>query len=453
MKQFKAILLSLVLIVNVMSPAAVCASNANTVSDAFTPALKADEKVTLSSEADTAAYKNAVFITEAEFLCSKSINDGITVVYGSNLDVDALNERIYGKISVEKEDYVTQGYADDLVYDESTGEYIHDDSPYYGMPIADLIETEEAEEIELTTIEHENVYIAIFSNDGDKISKTYVSVYYDADVDADVIDNFIEAELSEESLDNYLKDELNRQTERNSFSASTANTRAASYSRIVDETVRQASKIANYTVSSNTYPVMVYKYRSVYTSILIANELVDRDRYILHNSAYITPGNAISSSEASGIYNNQYRNAIVVCGAKVFFENKYPEMDYYIDMMPKLNDSNVTDVSSISIDLGVSAFGLSASIPIAFETGSKVAASYKFTPEDQCYFMFEGTTLLYRKCLSTEPFLIASTASLSSGYSQLYTTFGTHVKYHFGANTSDCVWSGRATDVYYENNE
>ncbi len=447
MKPLRVALLSLLLITSIVLPSLLLGASAQAVSDDLIPALKAEEEVTLFFKADSSAYKNAVFVTETEFLHSKSINDGITVVYGSNLDISALDEHIYGKISVEKPGSAYQDRADDLVYDENTGEYVRDDSPYFGAPTADLIKTEENKKIEPTVIEYENTYIAILSKDGDMISKAYVSVIYDADVDSDVIDAFVEAELSNEALDNYLKDELNRQAERTTVS------KAASTSRIVDETVRNASKISNYTVSSGTYPLMVYKYRSVYTSILIANDLVDRDRYFLHNYAYITPGNSISSSEAPGIYNDTYGNAIVVCGAKAFFENKYPEMDYYVGMMPMVNDSDITDVSSISIDMGMGSFGLVSSIPISFETNSKVAASYKFSPDDECYFMFEGTSALYRECLSTEPFLIASTASLSSGYSQLYTTFGTHVKYHFGAQINNCVWSGRATDVYYENNE
>ncbi len=450
MKHPKTILLSLLLICSLLLPSTVFAANIEgNGTESLTPALKAEEEITLSMDVSNTTYESAVFMSESEFLRSRASLDGITVVYGSNLDVDAINERLYGSISVEKEGSAWKNELDS-VYDETTGKYLSNDQfSDISLDNVTIVEDDDDTDDVVFADEKENVYIAIISQENGRTIKSYVSVIYESDVSEEVIEKFVEADTTEAALDNYLKDELNRRVQISRVPA----TLMASSSRIVDETVRNASAIANYTVSSNVYPVMVYKYKSVYTSILIENELKDRDRYILHASAYITPGNAISSSEAEGIYNNKYKNAIVVCAGKVFFENKYPEMDYYVDMTPKVTSDNITNVSSISLDFSLSAFGLAASIPISFETGGKVASSYKFTMEDQCYYMFEGTSNLYRKCLSTEPFLIASAVSFSSGYNQLYTTFGTHVKYHFGASASNCTWSGRAIDVYYENND
>lgn len=450
MKHPKTILLSLLLVCSILLPSAAFAANIEeNGTESLTPALKAEEEITLSMDVSNTTYESAVFMSESEFLRSRASLDGITVVYGSNLDVDAINERLYGSISVEKEGSAWKNELDS-VYDEATGKYLPNDQ-FSDISLDNITTVEDDDDTDDVVFadEKENVYIAIISQENGRTIKSYVSVIYESDVSEEVIEKFVEADTTDAALDNYLKDELNRRVQISGVPA----TLASSSSRIVDETVRNASAIANYTVSSNVYPVMVYKYKSVYTSILVANELKDRDRYILHASAYITPGNAISSSEADGIYNNKYKNAIVVCAGKVFFENKYPEMDYYVDMTPKVTSDNITNVSSISLDFSLSAFGLAASIPINFETGGKVASSYKFTMEDQCYYMFEGTSNLYRKCLSTEPFLIASAVSFSSGYSQLYTTFGTHVKYHFGASASNCTWSGRAIDVYYENND
>lgn len=449
MKHPKTILLSLLLVCSLLLPSTVFAADVDgNNADSLTPALKSEEEISLSMDVSLQTYEDAVFMSEAEFLRSRAALDGITVVYGSNLDVDAINERLYGSISVEKEGSAWKNELDS-VYDEATGKYLPNDR-FSDIPLDNITTVEDDDTDDAVFAdEKENVYIAIISRENGRTIKSYVSVIYESDVSEEVIEKFVEADTTEAALDNYLKDELNRRVQISGVPA----TLLASSSRIVDETVRNASSIANYTVSSNVYPVMVYKYKSVYTSILIENELKDRDRYILHASAYITPGNAISSSEADGIYNNKYKNAIVVCAGKVFFENKYPEMDYYVDMTPKVKSDNITNVSSISLDFSLSAFGLAASIPISFETGGKVASSYKFTMEDQCYYMFEGTSNLYRKCLSTEPFLIASAVSFSSGYNQLYTTFGTHVKYHFGASASNCTWSGRAIDVYYENND
>ncbi len=449
MRRAKTLFLIFTILINVTFPSAVYALESDKNNVKLTPAFKADDEVVLFSKANIAAYENAVFVTETDFLNSKAVNDGITVVYGSNLNVDALNRHITGDIAINKEGNATQGFATDLTYDEITGEYICDDSPYYGMPYSNTTASETSKQ---TNSESENVYIAIFSKYGDRIDKTYVSVLYDKDVNAQVINDFVSAEISDTALDNYLKDEVNR-LYKQPLGFSSDKARASSSTRIVDRTTSINSKIINLQRGSSVYPVMAYKRNSVYTSILIANELQNEDAYLLHSSAYITPSSAISSSEASGIYNDTYGNAIVTCAAKVFFENKYPNVDYYVGMQPAVNNSNINNVGSLSLDMGISFAGLSLSFPVFFTTGSKVACSYHFTRLEQCYFMFEGTTALYRKCVSTEPFLIESIVSFSSGYSQLYTTYGTHVKYHIDANTNQCTWSGRAIDVYYENNE
>lgn len=404
-------------------------------------AIGTEDKISVDSFFSTSLDAQKIFaskkiIRSDELSENHVFNDGLSIIVGYNINIDAIKME------------ATENYSSSII-DQQKSVLLQSQSKAIGYD------------------DISNTYMIMCMKNGERYDFEYISVTYAPDVSIDVINKFINYKTSTESIDIYAKnficDQITNNTSAYNDTLSNS-TRASSYTRVVATQRDTNYYIANYTTYDGAvYPLMVFKNDITYQATLVANELEDQDLYVIVAYVNITPGNSISSSEAeelsntTGLCNTSYRNAIVVQGVRTIFENMFPEHDYYISMSPNnsLSDANG---QSITVSLGLPP-AVSVSYDLSFNTASTVSMSTSFDADGQCQVQFEGTlnaldNIIYNPCLSTEPFSYTAGVYLSSGGNILYTSVATDILFYFQYPGEDsAVWAGSAREFYYENTE
>lgn len=392
--------------------------------------LVANERIQESYEAYQ-LYSDRTIISCQDFVSKKmSLEDGVTVIYGKNIDVYA------GKLFNQTQ------------FKSCEKNILHD---AVNNPNAFNCSTECI------------TYMLICMKQDNIIDAEYVSVTYEKDVDINVINAFIECETEAYAIDarvmNFICDYVSGGLFANNLDNSN-NARASSLTTTV-QTLRDTNYyIANYTTNTGSvYPLMIYKKEITYVAQLQANELPEDDLYIIMAYVTVIPGNDISSLEAaeyasinrSEIYNSTYGNAIALKSIRTIFENLFPDMDYYINMSPR---GSLTDVAgrTLSISLGLPP-SISVEVLLDFVSDSQIDMTTEFDPYGKCVVQFDSSHSILSENLSTEMFNYTAGVYMYSGSTTLSTRVATDIMYYFQPYQShSAVWSGSAREFYYENN-
>lgn len=307
------------------------------------------------------------------------------------------------------------------------------------------------------------------------IDVEYVSVIYEDDVNPDNVDRFVSSQLSkaniEKSVLEFLDDQiktsnsaLNRlenkteATQIKSMGSNTYSTTAAILPYVAVRIRDTSHYIANYTYLWYEYPVMIYKNNITYEAIFIPDGLEDDNSYFIIAYAYITPGNAISSSAAEGIYNDTFGEKIIVCGAKTQFFNEWPELgDYFITMSPMNNglstrDINGRDVSfKLATDLEEISLEFNISAP---DEDSIINMTTHFDAEDITYveFLAEQEVLFSKTyvAIAEDTFYYTAGVYMNSSTHILDTKVGTGIYFCFENKIETLRFAGLSNDIYYE---
>ncbi len=397
------------------------------------PVINVDTIFSVSTDAQE-IYETTNIVSYEDILTTDyELNDGLTVICGSDISLDNLS--FDGQIS-------------------SVASEINKNS--LNSAQSDYINTPATES---------NTYMVLCMKKGERVDLQYVSVTYEKDVNASNVETFITAELSDSAVDSRVRDFICGQV----TDTSSAYNAVSSVSLLSSPTTKVVLRItdtnyyiANYNISSGSYPLMIFKKDITYEATLVANDL-DEDSYIIMAYVYLTPGNDISSftaaeyasMSASGIYNDDYSNAIAIKGIKTTFFNFYPEKDRFIDMAPKTSIDDVNN-ETISISLGVPP-SISLSFNVTTSTRSKINMTTEFNATGQCKVQFEAFKRflsITRPNLSTEQFTYNAGVYMSSGSNVLNTGVSTIVKYYFqNADSDSAIWvdGGGTFALYYEN--
>ncbi len=416
------------------------------------------------NETAQAIYASSSFIPSDELDADFEPSDGLTVIYGSNLSVeDIFTKKSYDEVLSLKKEVCGAAESDTdtcYVYDEATDSYVYyEDDAQTGQSGADTTGSDDGTDDDCVTPES-NTFIVMCMQNGKRRDVEYVSVSYEDSVDISVIDALVASYLADDMLTSRVKDFICEQV--GTVDSAYYGTLSTSASSTIVMQLRDTNyHIANYTVSSTSYPVMVYKKNITYRAALVSNTLEDCDPYIISASVTITPGSDITSSEAaeysslsaSGIYNDKYSSKVRILAAKTYYENLFPDQDYYVSMSPM---SSITDVNGRTFTISLSPGGVSLSFDLNLSTSATVNLVTDFEPEGTSYVMFvaEKGLLVSYPTISEEKFSYNSAVDFSSGYSTLYTNVGTNIKYYFKGTDPDTVttWWGTTKEFYYENN-
>ncbi|MCD7747290.1 MAG: hypothetical protein LUI61_03000 [Firmicutes bacterium] len=467
----KSIVRKLVSTTLILTMVLICATAIFILADEESSEANASSTGIVFEESKTAQeiYASSNFIPSDELDADFEFSDGLTVIYGSNLSVkDIFIKKSYDEIVSEKDAAAESESSDQSSgEDELTNEEYQEIDNFYGYTASEStgsVDSEEtddnAEEIETNASSETNTFIIMCLQSGGKRDIEYVSVSYEDDVDIAVINGFVEGNLESEALSTCTKDFICEKlgSANSVYNSGSTELSATSTTSLVMTLKDTNYYIANYTPSSSStsYPLMIYKKNIIYNANIIANKLTDANTYVLTSYVTVTPGNAISTSEANGyasrtdLKNSTYKNAIIVKGVKSYYENLFPNQDYYITMSPM---ENKTNVNGMTFTVSTGAPGISSASFVAdFETGAKVNMDYSFDSTGTSYVKFEGyKNGIYSACLSTEQFSFITSVYLYSGYDILYTNVGTNILYYFqGTDPSAAKWAGTPREFYYE---
>ena len=157
----------------------------NSNSETFVPASMADANIHLI-ENGLPLFESANIIRYAENMQLDELEEGVTVIYGSDIDVDAVEKQLFG---IDKKELKRQR----------------------GKASADTVEPESDDTDVVPTVEI--AYILMYYKYGDSVEREYVSSTYSADVDRAVIDKFIDYDTSDIAIKNYTKQFINKLVE------------------------------------------------------------------------------------------------------------------------------------------------------------------------------------------------------------------------------------------------
>ena len=395
-----------------------------TCSTSFQGASASNDTITTSAEIRqlTKIYESVKFV-EYDELISKGakIDDGMTVIYGNNIDTRKL------------------------------------------FPASD---TENAQGTKTHNLAEpdpmQNTYMAICMKHGGRVDVQYVSVSRGDCVDSACIDAFINSQLAENNLsgriNRFISDQITDST--SAYNSGTISTQASPSTRVVLNVKDTNYHIDNYVLASGrAYPLLMYRKDITYQALLVANELED-DLYVVVAFVNVTPGTKISSFtqdelnsiEGASLYNRTYGNAIAIKGIRTIFEDKFPDVDYFIHMSPNSGLTNVNN-KTISVSLGLPP-SVSVSFDVVTDSLSRIDMTTSFEARGKCTVQFEAFKILVGSpCISTDPFSYTAGVYMYSGGNVLYTTAATDILYYFQPSGPDsAVWSGSLRELYYENN-
>lgn len=424
-----------------------------------------DMKIELVKEGKT-LFDTAMFINYEENMHFDELQDGVTVIYGYDIDVDAVEKQLLGldrsSLKAEKTKNLTdlteygydspvdsdgnlvQGYNEEFAKEHPAEEY------------KDIRVIAGKEQLAENIVEsNEIVYIIIFNKVGDRVDRDYICVDYDVGVDMSAIETFINYDLSDVAVKNYTKQFINNQiaNETSAFNAARSEESApisSEVSKLVDSARKFPHFIGKIKLNGNEYPLMIYKATCEYYTFLEANDLTKGDPYQLITRMTVTPGNMIPSSEHDGIYNDRYKNQIVILGARNQLINIYPDGDDVNNIQPALTDSDVNGryfpINSVT--------GKNYGFDLDCDTSGKVSMTYSSNHNGTSFVEIEGySTTLTKSVLSTSTFILGTEGGILSENVILNTKFGSQVKYYFQSYGEDsAIWAGSEYEVYYVNN-
>ena len=371
--------------------------------------------------------KDALLISYNSFVQSDCIvEDGLTVVYGENINIEIIEQKSEIKMMAGSSD----------------------------------------------ATESKNTYMVLYMKNGATLDIEYVSVSYDNDVNPNNISQFVASQLSDTGIDNTISDflseqvnstesALNRSNRDNECMASYATTSTQS-NRVVERVRNTGYYIDNYEGLINDYPLVIYKKNITYEAVYVPDNLDDTDTYYIVAYVYVTPGNAISSSSYSGVYNDQYGEKIIVCGAKTQFFNLFPDDeygDYFIDMRPMNNGISQNDVNGEEVQVSISTNGEEVSLDFCITSPDDTAVINMvthFDPDDISYVEFLTETRSEFPFSSTyvpiadDQFYYNAYVYMSSAGNVLYTKAGTGIYYCFTNDDTSLRFAGSAQEIYYE---
>ena len=424
-----------------------------------------DMKIELVKEGKT-LFDTAMFINYEENMHFDELQDGVTVIYGHDIDVDAVEKQLLGldrsSLKAEKTKNLTD--LTEYGYDSpvgSDGNLVQDYNEEFEKkhPAEEFKDIAAIDDNKLTSepvVESkEIVYIAIYNKIGERVDRKYICIDYDINVDMSAIETFINYDLSNIAVENYAKQFINNQIsdETSAFNAAISgetSIMSSESSKLVDSAEKKSCYISNIKLNGNEYPLMVYKATCEYYTFLEANDLTKGVPYQLITRMTVTPGNMIPSSEHDGIYNDRYKNQIVILGARNQLKNIYPDGDVVNNIQPALTDSDVNGryfpINSVT--------GKNYGFNLDCDTSGKVSMTYSLNPKGTSFVEIEGhSTLLTRAVLSTSTFILGTEGGILSENVILNTKFGSQVKYYFQSYGEDsAVWAGSEYEVYYVNN-
>lgn len=359
-------------------------------------------------------YENARYISKDVFEITEDEKweNGLTVLYGSDLDESTIKKFVEKKTPIAKTDYA----------------------------ILDAVMPED---------EYTNIYMVMrLVNDGFMDVKI-VSVSYAEEVNVNTIENFVASQLEKTAREQKVVDFINEAVE-DQESVLYRSGMSGVCLRVYDNN----SYIDNYIWRLLSYPVIVYQKDITYEAKYIPDEIEDADSYIIVAYVYVTPGNQIASP-TDDIYNDEYGDRIKIRGAKTEFHNLFPDdCDRFIYMSP---NNGMPDVSGESLDC-----------TITINDRREVSISFSLTPPQQAtismdaFFDSDGISYVEfmagsNKKIADRQFFYAAAMYMESGGDVLYTGAATGITYRFtqygslfGESEDRFVGSGR--DIYYERN-
>lgn len=379
------------------------------------------EKAFQTSTMATEMYANKKLLKYEEYCDSSySLKDGLTVIYGNNIDMSVMDSKLDADIN-----------NSESVFFNTTNN-------------------------EENTVQNQITFLIMCLKNGERVDRQAISVSYANDVNQENIDLFVDSQLTSDSIDRYICEYLNNQTVNitSALNAECNNTRATNSTRIVFSVLDSNYYVANYeTDTGGVYPVVVYQKNITYDATIIASELANEDRYVITAYVNVTPGNELSSSNYDGVYNSTYSNVMVIKGVRTYFQNTFPEDDRYIAIFPQVNLTDVND-STISGSAGFPP-SISLSTPINFFTEAKVNLTSELNSYGTSTVTFEAHKRLFsmiKPCLSTKQFNYVAAGYLSSGGNALNTVAGTDILYYFqNQNYDNAVWAGSGRTMFYVN--
>lgn len=422
MKKLSNFLKRFVMVVLVFSMILLCPfSTYSTSSSEFSESMDATVEL-IDSALAKQLYENVEYISEKELLNQENYlpKDGLSVLYGSNLDTSTIKK---------------------FLKEPSDNKKI--------MDSAMNLKTESGEQT--------NTYMVMYlQNDGLGDVK-FFSVSYSEEVDVKVIKNHVSAQLSDANIDKEIKSYINGEVvSKNSILYSDAKdaSRGLSDMYVCKRVKDTNSYIDNYKPGLLvTYPVIVYQKDITYEAYYIPDGIDASDSYIILANVYITPGNAISST-SDDVYNDQYGNRIKIRGARTEFQNLFPEVgDNFIRMSPS---TNIADVSGDTIDCTISYNGEAVSVQFSITPpqNAKIAMNTFFDSDGTSYVEFMANS---NKRIADEQFSYAAAIYMESMGNYLSTRAATGITYRFTQYggvlvESDDRVAGSGRDIEYERN-
>ena len=422
MNKLRNILKRFFMVVLVISMIMMCPlSTYSTSSPEFSESMDATVEL-LDSTVARQLYKNVEYLSEKELLSQENYSpkNGLSVLYGSNLDASAIEKFL-------KE-------------------------PSENKKIVDSAIDLSAQTEELT-----NTYMVMYLQNNELGDVKFFSVSYSEEVDLKVIENYVSTQLSNTNMDKEIKSYINDEVmSKTSIMYGDTNDASKGLSDMyVCKRVKDTnSYIDNYMSGLiKKYPVIVYQKDITYEAYYIPDGIDESDSYIILANVYITPGNAISST-SDEIYNDKYGDRIKIRGAKTEFHNFFPEVgDSFIRMSPS---TSIADVSGDSIDCTISYNGEAVSVQFSITPpqSAKIAMNTFFDSDGTSYVELMANS---NKRIADKQFFYAAAIYMESAGNFLSTGVASGITYRFTKyqallNESEDRFVGSGRDIEYERN-
>ena len=175
----------------------------------------ADESVDIMFEQSAEAqqiYAEMTVVYVGDVDGDFEFTDGLTVIYGSDIDVESLFAgKSYDEVYAQKASVDTEEPSEDTAVSSDDTDVVAGSDEYeytYTLNVSPA-DTAEGETVQSET----NVYIVFCMQSGSRRDIEYVSVSYEADVDTDVIDAFVSAGLEDDALGHSIKEFICAQVE------------------------------------------------------------------------------------------------------------------------------------------------------------------------------------------------------------------------------------------------
>ena len=420
MKKISNFLTRIVMVILIISMILLCPfSTYSMANPEFSESMDATVEL-IDSTLAKQLYENVEYISEKELLNQENYlpKDGLSVLYGSNLDTSTIKK-------------------------------------FLKEPSDNKKNLDSAMNLKTESGERTNTYMVMYLQNDELGDVKFFSVSYSEEVDLRVIENYVSTQLSNTNMDQEVKSYINGEIENQTsalYGDLNASAKGVSSMYVCKRVKDTNSYIDNYKKGyTSSFPVIVYQKDITYEAYFIPDEIDDSDSYILFASVYITPGNAIPST-SDDIYNDQYGNRIKIRGAKTEFQNLFPEDgDNFIRMSP---NTSIADVSEDKIDCTISYNGEAVSVQFSITPPqkAKIAMNTFFDSYGTSYVEFMANS---NKRIADKQFFYATAIYMESAGNYLSTRIATGITYRFSqyqaiALESEDRVAGSGRDIEYE---